>query len=256
MATDIEICEKALLKINIEDPLPADALTNPQDKASRACARFYPDARRQVFRLAAWTCITRRLALCKEVWAAASAYSLGDLVVGATGVYECTTAGTSGATEPTWPTSGTVTDGTVVWTFRYATARALQADNYTGKAYQYAIPLDFMRKVAVTDTSGEPQPFRMERGVLFADSEEIVLVYVYDATDPDEWDPLLEAAVVLMLASSIAYPILGTHENEVAFAQGSRGLAREAELNTLRERRQGPRPSDPWIAGLFPEAPR
>jgi len=56
-------------------------------------------------------------------WEASTAYSLGDYCVPATAskngfVYKCTTAGTSGATEPTWPTTygATVTDGTVVWT--------------------------------------------------------------------------------------------------------------------------------------------
>ena len=35
-------------------------------------------------------------------------------------VYECTTAGTAGTTEPVWPTTAaeTVTDGTIVWTCR------------------------------------------------------------------------------------------------------------------------------------------
>ncbi len=52
-------------------------------------------------------------------WAAETAYDVGDIVV-PTGVsdhyYECTVAGTSGATEPTWPEDGsTVSDGTVTW---------------------------------------------------------------------------------------------------------------------------------------------
>jgi hypothetical protein len=56
-------------------------------------------------------------------WAASTAYALGDYVVPTTSngfYYECTTAGTSGTTEPTWPTTAgaTVTDGTVVWTCR------------------------------------------------------------------------------------------------------------------------------------------
>lgn len=57
-------------------------------------------------------------------WQATTAYSLGDTVEPTTPntfAYVCTTAGTSGSTEPTWPTSGigsTVTDGTAVWTLR------------------------------------------------------------------------------------------------------------------------------------------
>ena len=58
-------------------------------------------------------------------WEATTAYSLGDIVVPTAGLengfrYECTTAGTSGSSEPTWKTTEgeTNTDGTVVWTCR------------------------------------------------------------------------------------------------------------------------------------------
>jgi len=59
-------------------------------------------------------------------WAASTAYAVGDKVVPTTkngNIYECTTAGTSGTTEPTWPTTegATVTDGSVVWTCRSGT---------------------------------------------------------------------------------------------------------------------------------------
>ncbi len=52
-------------------------------------------------------------------WAATTAYALSDrrAPVSRNGhIYTVTTAGTSGANEPLWPSSGTVTDGTVVWT--------------------------------------------------------------------------------------------------------------------------------------------
>jgi hypothetical protein len=58
-------------------------------------------------------------------WTASTAYAVGDVVVPTTGKengwrYECTTAGTSGSSEPTWPTQegATKTDGTVTWTTR------------------------------------------------------------------------------------------------------------------------------------------
>lgn len=69
------------------------------------------------------------------IWLASKAYALGDRVckVSQTSknnanspVWECTTAGTSGGTEPTWPTTITAgtttqTDGGVTWTARACT---------------------------------------------------------------------------------------------------------------------------------------
>lgn len=56
-------------------------------------------------------------------WAASTAYDVGDKIMPSTSngfFYECATAGTSGETEPTWPTSNgeTIADGTVEWTAR------------------------------------------------------------------------------------------------------------------------------------------
>jgi len=51
-------------------------------------------------------------------WTALTDYELGDMVNADGSSYECTTAGTSGATAPTWPEEGTVEDGTVEWTYR------------------------------------------------------------------------------------------------------------------------------------------
>jgi hypothetical protein len=58
-------------------------------------------------------------------WVASTAYTLGQFVVPAAGLengfrYECTTAGTSHTSAPTWPTAegATVADNTVTWTCR------------------------------------------------------------------------------------------------------------------------------------------
>lgn len=56
-----------------------------------------------------------------KAWAAETPFSEGDYAIPLTyngRVYKCTTAGTSGASEPSWTTTkgGTVSDGTVTWT--------------------------------------------------------------------------------------------------------------------------------------------
>ena len=71
--------------------------------------------------------ITNETAKTASAWQATTAYVLGDKVLRTTGVgtentaglyFVCTTAGTTGGTEPTWVTTpgSTTNDGTVVWT--------------------------------------------------------------------------------------------------------------------------------------------
>lgn len=74
------------------------------------------------------------------VWTASHAYSSGqyaipttfDSIAGQQGkIFKCTTAGTTGSSEPAWTTAegGTVSDGTVVWT---EASLLFQAGTFTG----------------------------------------------------------------------------------------------------------------------------
>lgn len=62
---------------------------------------------------------------CATPWQASTDYAFGDLVKPTSGyaIFVCTTPGTSGNTEPTWPSpqpgvpNPTVVDGTVTWTY-------------------------------------------------------------------------------------------------------------------------------------------
>lgn len=73
------------------------------------------------------------------VWQASNAYSLGDAARPVTRngfAYEVTSAGTSGASEPTWPTTpgNTVVDNGVTWTCRnnYSLAKGtVTSGNFT-----------------------------------------------------------------------------------------------------------------------------
>ena len=66
-------------------------------------------------------------------WAASTAYSVGEFVrstdASDLAIFECTTAGTSDATEPTWDTDDgdTTADNDVIWTAR-VNAREMPAD--------------------------------------------------------------------------------------------------------------------------------
>lgn len=77
-------------------------------------------------------------------WAATTAYALGVRIIADSKIYECTTAGTSGASAPTWPATGTVTDGTtLVWTYVSAsTGYVIGTAGYSAKKAAFVMNQD------------------------------------------------------------------------------------------------------------------
>jgi hypothetical protein len=96
-------------------------------------------------------------------WEGSTAYSLGDVVVPTAGKengfrYECTTAGTSGGSEPTWKTTEgeTNSDGSVVWTCRFG--------NHLGSGTNGAtLSLTNMDKLIDLVRGGKPDLLLMSR---------------------------------------------------------------------------------------------
>ena len=85
-------------------------------------------------------------------WTATGAQVVGAIVKPGTGThfYRCTVAGTTAATEPTWPTDGsTVTDGTVTW--QDMGTMALSANEFQTNPAGLYIP-EASTKIAATGT--------------------------------------------------------------------------------------------------------
>lgn len=77
------------------------------------------------------------------LWAANTAYALGAQIVDSNGnIQQVTTAGTTGATVPTWATSGPTADGSVIWTFQAASGGNAGTSGTTVPNWTTGVTLD------------------------------------------------------------------------------------------------------------------
>lgn len=90
-------------------------------------------------------------------WAASTVFKEDTVILGGTGVFICVTPGTSGATAPTWPSVGIITDNTAAWLFVSTAGIAWQA------SHAYTIPQQviggaYLFECSVAGTSGSSAP--------------------------------------------------------------------------------------------------
>lgn len=85
-------------------------------------------------------------------WQSSNTYGTGTHVFPTSGgavAYRCTTAGDSGATEPTWPAAGSVADGSVTWDQVAGATPVIEAfkANVEAKSYGtgYSVSADYIK---------------------------------------------------------------------------------------------------------------
>ena len=246
-ATNLDICNTALYRLG------ATAITalDEDSDAARLLNQNYELRRKSTLRAHPWRCATKYvLSLAYDLPAATLTPGAGATVVGTLAVTFTASAGvftTADVGKRLWNaagvgkatitgfTSDTVVTATVTESFPGLTAIASQSWKRYNAApphtyqHQHARPSDWLRWL---DTPQPSWPFKPVGVVLYSDSDELELAYVYDLSDVTLFDALFEDAFVSAIALEIAYPVTGTRgvvdDMKQAYAN-SLGAARAAD---------------------------
>ena len=113
--------------------------------------------------------------------------------------------------------------------------------------YQFQLPTDFISLTELNgvDYHGEPQDdWEIEGRLLLTDAEEAKVRYIAYVEDTGQWDSLFTNAVVVLLASKIAVPILQDEGRAGAllseYERVALPKARMKDGNEKRKRRHDP----------------
>jgi hypothetical protein len=117
-----------------------------------------------------------------------------------------------------------------------------------GYAHKYALPSDFLRLLSVNDAA---RPYEIEKREFLTDASEVQLRYVYDVTDPNQYDTLFLMTFAAALAVKIAMPITNDKE-QAKLADAALEMAL-AEARSVDAMEIGPRQieADEWLNARF-----
>lgn len=172
-------------------------------------------------------------------WLASRTYKVGDLVVPTASnghFFRCTTAGTSGAAEPTWTTTtaGTTADNTVVWT----------ESNFTGNAMltaEYAVGLDTKPYTFFCDTKAFVKDYGTGApslvGIVPPANVAAPTTAAYTSTSIETFEDYttwteVDASAILTLANEATIKKVGTNSLKCTFsAAGNAYIYKNATLD-------------------------
>lgn len=248
--TDIQICNLALSRIGARASI---ASLSEATNEARACNMAYTVALEATLVRFDWSFCAATAKLVESgtahtAWVKLTAYTLGAFRRPSTTngyAYECTTAGTSGSTEPTWPTTAgaTVADGSVVWTCR---------EPMTEWEYSYTLPSDCLKVRRIISGTGSGQEwegiaYEIQGAKLMCNEADIKIRYTARPADTSLFPASFIEAFAAKLATRLALA-LGTDSRTVATVMQEWAMTQPgAEAVDANQSRRNPKPDAPWI---------
>lgn len=102
--------------------------------------------------------------------------------------------------------------------------------------YAYQLPTDFLRALSAGGAGrGRGLRFRISRGALHTDAEEVILTYIF-RPDSEEFPPYFDMALIAHLAAEFCIPVTeGTSRAEVLFTLAEQEYARARQIDAQQD---------------------
>lgn len=102
--------------------------------------------------------------------------------------------------------------------------------------YAYQLPTDFLRAVSAGSPGrGRGLNFRIARGALHTDSEDVVLTYIF-RPEEEEFPPYFDMALIARLAAEFCIPVTeGTSRAEVLFNLAEQEFSRARQIDAQQD---------------------
>ncbi len=138
------------------------------------------------------------------------------------------------------------------WVFAILAAAVAGSDTGSGAGtlnFAYELPVDCLRPLPLThngEPDGVPIAWRQEAGLIYCDRPgPLIIRYVANLTDPNDWDATFTEVLVAALAVKIAHPL--THKaGMIDIARGAYSAALDAAFHANAIQRGGRFSTSSW----------